>query len=481
MKRSETLFGLLRLPLDFATVLLGFYLGYQLRLRGDFIPGRQFDLNPEALLSADQFFDLSMIFAAILVVVFLFFGMYRLKNTVSLLHELRRVFSYSVLWLFIVMAYFFITREVFFSRLVLGFSSGFTVLLLMSYRIILSWINTSLLRAGIGKRRVLLIGANKITHRLAKALQKDPRYEVVGFLTKKSEQIRGLKKRGTIKDLEKVVRKYEVEEIVQTSQNLTDLQDHEILEFCQENHLEYRFVPDILSVERSNIEIVPMMGLPLIHLKPTPLDGWGKVLKRLVDIVASGLGLIVLSPLFILVAIGIKLDSKGPVLFTKLDDGSPAQRIGQYGKPFTFFKFRSMRHKSHAERYNKLADKNSRKDGPLVKIKNDPRITKFGHFLRRWDIDELPQLWNVFIGQMSLVGPRPHLPEEVAKYKKHHKFLLTIKPGITGLSQTSGRSDLEFEEEASLESYYIKHWSPLLDFKILFKTIFVILKGKGNE
>ena len=132
-------------------------------------------------------------------------------------------------------------------------------------------------------------------------------------------------------------------------------------------------------------------------------------------------------------------------------------------------------------RYGELANKNHRKGSPLVKIKNDPRVTRLGRLLRKTSIDELPQLWNVLVGNMSLVGPRPHLPEEVEKYERHHKFLLTIKPGITGLSQISGRSDLGFEEEASLDSYYIKHWSPLLDVKILFKTIFVVLGGHAAD
>ncbi len=481
MKKSEIFFGLLRLPLDFCAVLLGFRWGYLLRMKGDFVPGREFTLNLGAFLPPERFFDLTLIFASFLVLVFAFFGLYRLKSTVALLQELRRVFSYSIVWIFIVLAYFFITREIFFSRLVLGFGATFTVLLLMGYRVVLSSIHTSLLRAGVGKRRVLLIGANKITLKLAKALQGNPSYKVVGFLTKKNEQIPGLKKLGSLQDLAKVVRKYKVEELIQTSQDFTELQDHEILAFCRENHLEYSFVPDILSVERSNVDIVQLSGLPLIHLKPTPLDGWGKVFKRSMDLFGSTLGLILLSPLLFVVAIGIKLDSPGPVLFTKIDDKTPALRIGQQGKPFVCYKFRTMKPNMHWQRYNELAEKDIRKGGPLVKIKNDPRVTRFGAFLRRWDLDELPQLWNVFLGQMSLVGPRPHLPEEVAKYQKQHRFLLTIKPGMTGISQTSGRSDLNFEEEARLDTFYIKHWTPFLDAKILLKTIGVVFGRHGAE
>jgi lipopolysaccharide/colanic/teichoic acid biosynthesis glycosyltransferase len=131
---------------------------------------------------------------------------------------------------------------------------------------------------------------------------------------------------------------------------------------------------------------------------------------------------------------------------------------------------------SHNLRYTELAHLNSREGTPMVKIKNDPRVTRLGRFLRKTSLDELPQLFNVLKGEMSLVGPRPHLPEEVAKYQKHHKFVLTIKPGITGMAQTSGRSDLDFEREVKLDTYYIENWSLLLDIKIIFKTLLIIFK-----
>ena len=481
MKRSEIAFDILRVPLDFLAVLLGFFLGYELRLKGDFIPGHQFDLNPEQLLPLAEYFKFSLIFAGMFIAVFILFGLYNLKNTEKLSSELKKILTHSVIWLLVMLAYFFIIREVFFSRLVLGFSFAITVGIIMGGRIILSMIENRLLAMGIGRRKVLLIGANKISRRIAEKFIKDPHYKVAGYLVARHAKIDGLKKLGTIKDLAKVVRRYKIEEIVQTSQNLTEIQDHEILAFCQENHLQYRFVPDILAVERSNVEIVPVAGYPLIHLKPTPLDGWGKVYKRIFDIFASGIGILLLSPLLTAVAIGIKLDSKGPILFSRLDDGSPACRVGQHGKTFQFFKFRTMKHKTHNMRYCELAEKNSRGKGPLVKIKDDPRITRLGKFLRRTSIDELPQLWNVFIGHMSLVGPRPHLPEEVEKYENHHKFLLTIKPGITGLSQINGRSNLDFETEVRLDSYYIKHWTPFFDLKILLKTVFVVLGGHAAD
>jgi lipopolysaccharide/colanic/teichoic acid biosynthesis glycosyltransferase len=205
------------------------------------------------------------------------------------------------------------------------------------------------------------------------------------------------------------------------------------------------------------------------------------VAKRAMDIIFSGLLIMILSPLLLLTAIIIKLDSRGPVFFSRRDDGSYVTRVGQNGKPFRYFKFRSMIDRADSLRYTELADRNLRTDGPLVKIKDDPRVTRFGRFIRRFSIDELPELFLVFMGRMSLVGPRPHLPEEVAKYEQHHHKVLTIKPGISGLAQISGRSDLAFEEEVRLDLYYIENWSMLLDISILLKTPWAVIRHRQAE
>ena len=163
------------------------------------------------------------------------------------------------------------------------------------------------------------------------------------------------------------------------------------------------------------------------------------------------------------------------------DEGKKTYRVGIKGNPFHYFKFRSMQHKTHSLRYTKLKDQDLRKGTPMTKIKDDPRITRVGKAIRRYSIDELPELFLVFLGRMSLVGPRPHLPEEVAKYKKHHKKVLTIKPGITGMAQVSGRSDLNFEDEVQLDSFYIENWSFRLDLQILLRTFSAVLKNRSAE
>jgi lipopolysaccharide/colanic/teichoic acid biosynthesis glycosyltransferase len=226
----------------------------------------------------------------------------------------------------------------------------------------------------------------------------------------------------------------------------------------------------MFEAQSHNVVIHTLAGVPLIEIKRTALDGWGKVSKRLFDL-AAGLGLILfLLPLLILLCCLVLIDSGWPPLVV-LD------RIGEAGRKFRLLKFRSMVKDAHLLKAE-LQAFNERPDGPLFKMANDPRVTRFGRFLRRTSLDELPQLYNVIKGEMSLVGPRPHEPGEVAAYQQRHHKLLNIKPGITGLAQISGRSNLNFEDEAKLDMFYIENWSLATDLVILIKTLVVVLQRK---
>lgn len=195
-----------------------------------------------------------------------------------------------------------------------------------------------------------------------------------------------------------------------------------------------------------------------------------RTVRRLIDILGSLLGLVLLLPLFLVVAIGVKASSPGPVFYKQ-------RRVGQGGIEFNFYKFRSMTNGAANEKIH-LVDLDHT-SGPIFKVKNDPRITPFGHWIRRTSIDELPQLWNVLRGQMGLVGPRPHLPEEVTHYGDWEKQRLSVKPGITGIWQVSGRSELDFETWVSMDIEYIENWSLWMDLRILLRTIPAVLSGRG--
>jgi exopolysaccharide biosynthesis polyprenyl glycosylphosphotransferase len=477
MKLSEIILGLLKIPVDFVAGVLAFLVAYQIRTKTDLIPGIELPLDITSFPPLNEYYQFSAVAVAVLIILFSANRAYSLKKHIKLSREIGQVFLITATWLMIIIAYFFIIRQFPFSRLALAYSWFLAAIFISLGRSIIKLIEFMLLKANIGKRELLFIGANEITERLALAMKKDIKYSIVGVIDDIPEETGKLKFLGKVNQLQEIIKKHRVGEILQTKSDLSSAQASDILDFCRENHIIYQFVPDLLSIQQTNIEVETLKGIPIINLKPTPLDGWGRVLKRLFDIISSAIGIIIFSPILLITAIVVKLDSKGTIFFKYLDDKSRVKRVGQHGRLFNFYKFRTMHPNTHNLRYTKLAKKDTRKDTPLVKIKDDPRITRVGKFLRKTSIDELPQLFNVLIGNMSLVGPRPHLPEEVEKYEKHHKFVLTIKPGITGLAQISGRSDLDFEEEIQLDTYYIENWSLWKDIKIIFKTFGVLLKG----
>ena len=220
----------------------------------------------------------------------------------------------------------------------------------------------------------------------------------------------------------------------------------------------------------SNFSIDTFTGVPLVEFRQTRLDGWGSIAKRITDVSGSLFGLIVLSPLFAVIAFVIKWETAGPV-FVRLERVSRNRR-------FRLVKFRSMIR--NAEELKSMLEKyNERNGSPLFKMRNDPRITPLGRFLRKYRLDEFPQLWNVLKGDISLVGPRPHEPAEIAQYEKHHKRVLAIPAGITGLAQISGSSDLPFEEEVALDTFYIENWSFFQDIKILIFTFLKLLRDRS--
>jgi exopolysaccharide biosynthesis polyprenyl glycosylphosphotransferase len=477
MKKSEIIFGLLKIPMDFFMVMFAFMIAFKLRTYPTLIPNLTLPVDMMNFPLLTEYISLIAKLSAVLIGIFAINNMYSLKITNKTSKEILKVLFLTSAWIMIIIAYFFLTRELFFSRLVLGYGWIATIILISSGRVGIKILQNLLTKIGIGQRRVLFLSLNEKTAGLLEEFEKNPHYNVIGCLRRKKdpETTTCCKILGATDDFKKIIDEYKIEEVVQTQYNLGGKEAPEILEFCRSRQIQYHFIPDLVQIHQKNIDVATIGGIPLITLRPTPLEGWGKVWKRLFDITGAGLGLIAVSPVFLIISIIIKLeDPKSTILFRYLDDGTQVKRVGQYAKLFNFYKFRTMKPGTHNLRYTELADKNTR-DGPLVKIENDPRITRIGNFIRRTDLDELPQLWNVLKGEMSLVGPRPHLPEEVAKYDEHNRFVFTIKPGITGLAQISGRSDLSFKEEMKLDSYYIENWSLLLDIRIILKTFWAIV------
>ncbi len=469
MKKVTLIFGLLRVVLDFFGVALAYVIAREIRTHTDLIPGVQ--LPTGYIPPVPEYIPFVMAAAATFVLVFALNGAYSFKSNHKFRREFLQILFLSTAWIMLVFAFFFLRRDTFFSRLVLVYGWILATLLVTVFRIIIRSLQRYLQKKGIGVANILLVGGSSLSLTMYERFRINTAYNILGIVTPHKET--GDLILGEVKELSHICRKNNVDEILQVTAHLGEhMTSEDVLDFCTTHHIRYRFIPDLVEVQRTNVEVWEEEGMPIIELKPTSLDGWGRITKRLFDILVGTLALIILLPIFMIIAIWIKLDSEGPVFFRQ-------KRVGYHGQDFSLLKFRTMV-KNAEEIKQKLLEKSERQ-GPLFKIKNDPRITRCGKFLRKWSLDELPQIWTVLEGKMSLVGPRPHLPMEVEKYEQHHKILLTIKPGITGMAQVNGRSGLAFEDEVRFDLYYIQNWSLWLDIIIMFKTVAVVLRRENAD
>jgi len=471
MKKIESFFSVLFVPVDFLVLLAAGLSAYYLRFSSCSASIRPVIFN----LPLPEYFRSLALVAFLWIVIFALAGLYQIKTARQLATELQKIFLACSTGFALIAIVIFFQRELFDSRFIVLAGWLFAILYLSLAHALIRWFQRFLFNYGIGVHQVILVGNSQTTENL---MEEFSRNQKSGFQVAKRVRDFSLE---TAQELLEFVSGREVDEIIQSDPNLSKPEMLRLYDFANEHHLTFKYVADLLEVKVLRTEVAEIIGIPVVEVKRTTLDGWGRIFKRIFDVVVSGLLIAVLSPVIILTVLAILLDSRGPIFFSRRDDGSAVTRIGVGGRPFRYFKFRSMIPNSDSMRYKELADRNLRADGPMVKIKDDPRVTRVGRFIRRWSLDELPELFLVFAGRMSLVGPRPHLPEEVAKYENYHKKTLTIKPGITGLAQVSGRSDLLFEEEAKLDIYYIENWSLMLDIAILLRTPFAVLKHRAAE
>lgn len=339
---------------------------------------------------------------------------------------------------------------------------------------------------GIYKRRLLIIGGNVAAKHVADELSKDKfsEFHLVGFLDdykETNEPIMGdYKNLGKLKNLEQISTDLQIDDILIAIDNAPYDRLIHIVETSHKTGKVVRIYSDILNVIADKMNVEFYSTIPVVMLSQYSLHDSAWVIKRLVDIIAAGIAVIILLPVLIFVAAGIKLSSKGPVFFKQT-------RIGKNGKPFDFYKFRSMhvgnandRHEEFVKDFIKKPDTGKTSDIQVFKITDDPRIFKFGKFIRKTSLDEFPQLLNVLKGDMSLVGPRPCLKYEWECYDKWHKNRMDVLPGCTGLWQTLGRSTVTFEEMVILDLYYTSNMTLMLDLKILLQTLPVIFLAKGG-
>lgn len=422
-------------------------------------------------------FMLSMMFVAlIMILIFALAGLYNMRGTRRIIDEVKRIFVACSIGVLIIIVVTFFDRELFSSRFIILAAWAFAIVYVTLARMIILYIQRALFAKGIGVHRVVMIGDGKTARVIEREIKGNPGLGME--IIEKCEAFT-----GDIRDkLAKIKRVKDFDEILQANPSLPKDESSRIIEFCNEHNVVYRFAAGLYEAQSSNVEMRALAGIPVIEIKRTPLEGWGKILKRLIDVFGSVFFIILFCPIIILAAVAVRLDTPGPVIYRN-------ERVGKNGNPFDTYKFRSMKaelstgkqfgNSEEAVRLEKeLIARQSIKEGPIYKIKDDPRVTKVGRFIRRTSIDEIPQFLNVLKGDMSIVGPRPHQPREVEHYDKKHMQVFSVKPGITGMSQISGRSDLKFQEEIRLDTYYIENWSLWLDFYIMVKTPFAMIRPR---
>jgi len=369
-------------------------------------------------------------------------------------------------------ATFFFYHNSPYSRAVIMFGWGLNIGVLWFNRVVVLFIKRQIQAKGFGVSRIAVVGFNRTSGKFIDRIQKrsDLGYEFVGIIA----GVQGFNPRttpksykllGEISDIRKIVEEYQIDELFIASPDVSHAQILQIVYHCEGHTVKFRVMPDLFEIMLGRVKVGEVDGIPIIGLKELPLQGWGSLIKRLMDMTISFIALVVLSPIMLIIALMIKISSEGTVIFKQ-------ERVGQDGKPFIMYKFRSM---CQDAEWNV---------GHIWASDNDSRRTKVGTFLRRWSLDELPQLFNVLKGEMSLVGPRPEMSGLIQGFSKsipHYLERHQVKSGMTGWAQVNGlRGNTSLEDRIKYDLYYVENWSLGFDLKILLKTIWAMRNEEGR-
>lgn len=418
------------------------------------------------------------------ILIFALLGLYNARNYDRRFSELGRLVVGSFIGILFIISYSYIFNEVIFpARLVTAYAFGLAFVFVFLFRTIARGLRRELFDYGIGINRVLLVGDTEATSRLIEAMADVPvtGQRVIGVVGGYKHSLDSHRTYPRFKTFAEAATHFtkEPHTIIQTELYSDARKNDEILTYAQEHHIAYGFVPGNSELFIGNIEADLFHSIPLIAVHQTALIGWGRVVKRTADIIIGMLMLILASPFMLLIAFGILITDGAPVFFRQ-------ERLSRYNRKIWVFKFRSQRKElsglTAEDQFRKLGHpeliEKYRRQGDY--LDSDPRVTFIGHFIRKWSLDELPQLFNVIKGDISLVGPRALVAYELEKYE-HKNLILSVRSGLTGLAQISGVRDLSFYERRKLDLYYVENWTFWGDMVILAKTVWVVLRHKGTR
>lgn len=444
---------------DLVAVNMAFLAAYWLRFNSGVFP------VVYGIPGVHQYIRVLPVISIILLFLMRFEKLYSVKSRISIVDEFFLIVRAGTLGMFIFTAATFAYREYSFSRGAIVIAWVIMLVFLSVWRFFVNRL-MFFFRRRLGKTRdLILIGDGEMVERLIKHISDDPHwdYRIKGVLRikiKPSGKVLGVPVLGSMADLKKVADKEAIEEVILTELEAPRKEVMDLMLECEKKMIEFRLIADLLGMMTSQVDMRTIDGIPLLGLKESPLgESYNRLTKRCVDIVFSVFGLLILSPVFLVIALAVKMNSPGPVFYFQ-------KRIGEDGRRFAIIKFRTM--KDNAEKGV----------GRVWASQNDPRRTAVGAFLRRFNLDELPQLFNVLGGEMSLVGPRPERPHFVGKFKENIPRYMSrhkIKSGMTGWAQVNGlRGNTSIEERTKYDLYYIENWSLMFDLKIIFMSFFAL-------
>jgi len=451
--------GATLVALDILGVFLAIWTALELKavLRG----------KSDLMLSYHQAVDVAPLACLVTILLFARSGLYGPRATRP---GFARVVG-SLFQVMVVLLIYGLVEGQHFSSFYIFYGSLFFALIYVSaFRWGFEEISGAMLRAAGYRRRAVLVGSGPHIQEVAAALGggKHPEVDAVGFVSLTPLAGNGLTDLGPLDRLERYFGS--IDEVLIADPDFPQNEAVELVDRCHRHGVRVRVAPSTMEILMDRVEFVPGQTLPLFELKPPVFEGADWLIKRAFDIVGALLLGLLMSPVMLLSALAVKLTSRGPVFYRSMRPG-----IG--GKPFPCLKFRTMF--ADAEERQAELEAHNEKGGAIFKIKSDPRVTPIGGFLRRWSIDELPQLFNVLRGEMSLVGPRPLPERDYERLADWHRKRYLVLPGITGLWQVSGRSELDFDELVRLDFMYLENWSVFLDLTILLKTIPAVIRAKG--
>jgi len=475
--KNTKFYSFILVVIDILVLLLAFTIAYILRVQYD----------PRPLLAEVYAVDYILAFLTIVpfwIIIFASLGLYQSNVYNRRLAEWARIGLGVFIGILTVIGWQYISGRVIMpARLVTVYAFVAALVLMILEREFMRFFRGYMFKKGKWVQNVLLIGNSEATSDIAVSLADTTKsgYKIVAIACPKKLIPKGLKFKhySVVEVALKDVKANKITTIIQTDLYDSSERNQKILGTAQTNHLSYNFIPGEPEFYSGKNTVDVFLGYPMISVYQTPLVGWGSIAKRLFDLLVSVPLLIVLSPLLLAVYIIKKIVDPGPAFYI-------SKRLSRFSKPINLIKFRSMdaKYGSHdaAEEFREMGREDLAKEYEKNrKVENDPRITKFGNFLRKTSIDELPQIINVIRGDLSLVGPRPILPQEAKLARGRTALLHSVKSGVTGIWQVSGRSELSFEERIELELYYAQNWTFWLDVKILFKTVGVVLFRKGAK